>query len=96
MPRSGGESDKLGNRYEGLWTVGRLLEVAAGEIDAITIEPFGDESQGIEFVAADEFLRTSGISLGQAAAGQRRMVAAAWPSEIPDVRILQSDELDPL
>jgi hypothetical protein len=25
MPRAGGESDKLGNRYEGIWTVGQLL-----------------------------------------------------------------------
>ena len=25
MPRSGGEADKLGNRYEGLWTVDAAL-----------------------------------------------------------------------
>ena len=50
MPRPGGESDKLGNRYEGLWTIARLLELAAGEADAVTIEPFGDDSRGIEFV----------------------------------------------
>jgi hypothetical protein len=49
MPRSGGESDKLGNRYEGLWTIGRLLELAAGLTEAVTIEPFGDDSLGIEF-----------------------------------------------
>lgn len=51
MPRPGGESDKLGNRYEGLWTIGRLLELAACEIEAVTIEPFGADSLGIEFVA---------------------------------------------
>ena len=50
MPRSGGESDKLGNRYEGTWTIGQLLELAAGETDTMTIEPFGDDSLGIEFV----------------------------------------------
>lgn len=50
MPRPGGESDKLGNRYEGLWTIGRLLDLAAGEIESIQIEPFGEESLGIEFV----------------------------------------------
>ena len=50
MSRPGGEADKLGNRYEGIWTVGRLLEVARGTIDAIAVEPFGDEASGIEFV----------------------------------------------
>jgi hypothetical protein len=50
MPRPGGESDKLGNRYEGLWTIGRLLELAAGETEKMTIEPLGDDSQGIEFI----------------------------------------------
>jgi len=50
MPRSGGESDKLGNRYEGIWTVGRLLELAAAETAAVTVEPFGEDSLGVEFV----------------------------------------------
>ena len=31
MPRPGGESDKLGNRYEELWTVHNLIEVLGGE-----------------------------------------------------------------
>jgi hypothetical protein len=49
MPRAGGESDKLGNRYEGLWTVHNLLDVLAG--DAVALEPEAyEESKGIEFV----------------------------------------------
>jgi hypothetical protein len=49
MPRAGGESDKLGNRYEGLWTVHNLLDVLDGEAIALEPEPFV-ESKGIEFV----------------------------------------------
>ena len=49
MPRAGGESDKLGNRYEGLWTVHNLLDVLAG--DAVALEPESyEESKGIEFI----------------------------------------------
>ena len=50
MPRSGGESDKLGNRYEAIWTIGRLLEMVDGRSESLTVEPFGDEALGIEFV----------------------------------------------
>ena len=49
MPRAGGESDKLGNQYEGLWTVHNLLDVLAG--DAVALEPESyEESKGIEFI----------------------------------------------
>jgi hypothetical protein len=50
MPKSGGESDKLGNRYEGIWTIGCLLEVAAEKCESLKVEPIGDEALGIEFV----------------------------------------------
>lgn len=50
MPRAGGEADKLGNRYEGIWTIGRLLELAAAKSESLTVEPIGDEAIGIEFV----------------------------------------------
>src|SRR5258708_36375161 len=49
MPRPGGESDKLGNRYEGIWTIGRLLELASGQSAYVTVEPINDEI-GIEFI----------------------------------------------
>ncbi|MFZ1936913.1 MAG: hypothetical protein WCB27_04280 [Thermoguttaceae bacterium] len=50
MPRPGGESDKLGNRYEGKWTIGRLLDLAASNCESLTVEPIGREGLGIEFV----------------------------------------------
>jgi hypothetical protein len=49
------------NRYERLWTIGRLLELSPGEIDATTVEPFGDDPQGIEFVAV-QLIRNLGRS----------------------------------
>lgn len=48
-PRSGGEADKYGNRYEGAWTVRHLLYVLAGRADSITVEDSGEASQGAEF-----------------------------------------------
>lgn len=50
MPRSGGVPGKLGNRYEGIWTVGQLLELLAGRLQQIVVEPFGKDALGIEFV----------------------------------------------
>lgn len=50
MPRTGGESDKLGNRYEGIWTVGEMLAVASGQTKSIVVEPFGSDAKGIEFI----------------------------------------------
>lgn len=50
MPRRGGESDKLGNRYEGVWTVDNLLDVLAGSASSITVEPLGEDSFGVEFI----------------------------------------------
>lgn len=48
-PRLGGEADKFGNRYEGVWTVRHLLYVLAGKAESITVEDFGDLAQGVEF-----------------------------------------------
>jgi hypothetical protein len=49
MPRSGGDSGKLGNRYEGWWTVHNLIDVLAG--DAVELQPEAyEESIGVEFV----------------------------------------------
>lgn len=49
MPRPGGEAAKLGNHYEAHWTVNAVLDVFVGEFTAITVEPLGDQSQGVEF-----------------------------------------------
>ncbi|OXR40497.1 hypothetical protein B7C42_07436 [Nocardia cerradoensis] len=49
-PRRGGESDKIGNRYEELWTAARLLDVLAGEAEWLRPEPLGDLGKHVEFI----------------------------------------------
>lgn len=49
MPRPGGEADKVGNHYEAVWTVNAVLDVFEGASEAITVEPLGDSSMGVEF-----------------------------------------------
>ena len=51
MPRRGGEADKLGNRYEGLWTVTAALDLIDGDYVDLTVEAIGDEATGVEFVS---------------------------------------------
>src|SRR3954447_3213754 len=57
-PRSGGEADKIGNRYEGRWTVHWLLQVLAGRARSIVVERRGPGGEGVEFtvigIAGDE------------------------------------------
>jgi hypothetical protein len=48
-PRAGGDADKLGNRYEGRWTVRQLLDVLAGRAKSLTVEAIGEEGEGVEF-----------------------------------------------
>lgn len=48
MPK-GGEPSKLGNAYEGVWTVYHQLDVFRGRAEQITVEPL-QNGQGIEFV----------------------------------------------
>ena len=49
MPRAGGEADKLGNRYESLWTVDAALDLIDGDYTDLTVEAVGDEAAGVEF-----------------------------------------------
>ena len=49
MPRPGGEADKLGNRYESLWTVDAALDLIDGEYRDLTVEAVGAEAAGVEF-----------------------------------------------
>jgi hypothetical protein len=50
MPVSGGAADKLGNRYEILWTLDQLLQIVDGALSELTPEPLDvDESRGVEF-----------------------------------------------
>jgi hypothetical protein len=46
----GGGADKLGNRYEGYWTVLEMLSVLEEKANSIAIEPPGEEGKGVEFV----------------------------------------------
>ena len=54
MPRTGGEADKFGNRYESLWTVDAVLDLIDGEYADLTVEAIGDEAAGVEFVRTDD------------------------------------------
>ena len=53
MPRTGGEADKFGNRYERLWTVDAVLDLIDGDYSELTVEAIGDEAAGVEFVRTD-------------------------------------------
>lgn len=58
MSSEGGKHDKLGNQYEAVWTVELLIDVAKGKYRSITVEPFGDESLGVElFVETNDHKR---------------------------------------
>ncbi|MCD9594487.1 hypothetical protein [Streptomyces sp. 8ZJF_21] len=48
-PRPGGEADKVGNRYEGAWTIRHLLYVLLGVGQSVTVEDIGELGQGAEF-----------------------------------------------
>jgi hypothetical protein len=49
MPyEKGGRADKLGNKYEGLFIVKFLLKLIEEEASSITIEPVGDEEEGVD------------------------------------------------
>lgn len=49
-PRAGGEADKFGLRYEGAWTVWRVLDIIAGDGSSITVEVAGEFDEGAEFL----------------------------------------------
>ena len=49
-PRLGGEADKVGNRYEGAWTIHHVLKVIHGSGRSITVEGVGELADGAEFV----------------------------------------------
>lgn len=45
----GGPADKIGNRYEGRWTVRCMLQILNGEAVEIRLEDPGDLGRGVEF-----------------------------------------------
>lgn len=49
MPlEKGGRADKFGNEYEKLFTVKLLLKLIEEEVASVTVEPVGDEEDGID------------------------------------------------
>jgi len=53
MPRPGGESGKLGDQYEGDWTVDQLIDLCLGRATEICVEEVGIEAGGVEFRLRD-------------------------------------------
>lgn len=49
MPFPGGDADKIGNRYEALWTVNCLLRILNEDANSILIEQIGEQWEGVEF-----------------------------------------------
>jgi len=49
MPLPGGAADKIGNRYENVWTVLHMTDVMAEKVRSIRIEPPGEEGVAAEF-----------------------------------------------
>ncbi|MDP9438796.1 MAG: ATP-binding protein [Actinomycetota bacterium] len=49
MPLTGGATDKLGGRYETLWTVFCMLDVMDDRAESVRLEPPGEEGEGVEF-----------------------------------------------
>jgi hypothetical protein len=73
MPRPGGEADKLGNYYEGIWTADSLLDLIANEAIKVTLEPFDrSDAQGIEF---QKFLPDGTVEYHSV---KRQHIGTAW------------------
>ena len=49
IPLPGGEADKVGNRYELIWTVRCMIDIMNERADSMQLEPLGKEGDGAEF-----------------------------------------------
>ncbi len=87
MPRPGGEADKLGNRYEGLWTVDAALDLIDGEYIDLTVEAVGDEAAGVEFV------RTTRSGASEYHSIKRQHARGNWTIALLDSEDILSDLL---
>ena len=67
MPRPGGEADKLGNRYEGLWVVDAALDLIDGEFGELVFE-----------AAGVEFYRTSDSGVREYHSIKRQQAEGNW------------------
>ncbi len=51
MPRSGGDAGKLGDFYEGIWTVDSVLDLFSGRALSLQVEPLDEaHAEGVEFI----------------------------------------------
>ena len=85
-PRAGGEADKLGNRYEGSWTVRQLLNVLGGRAKSITVEEIGEAGDGIEFALE----RNTGVVEGHQVKRQHGNANSWTIRALGDEGVLQS------
>jgi hypothetical protein len=85
-PRTGGETAKFGDRFEGRWTVSWMVEVLYERADAIVVEPIDELRHTVEFeVRRDgrKFQRTDTFVFECAESGRVRRTAskdANWAS----------------
>ena len=49
IPLPGGEADKVGNRYELIWTVRCMIDIMNERADSMQLDPLGKEGDGAEF-----------------------------------------------
>ena len=50
----GGRSDKYGNEYENKFLAKLFIRLVDGELKSITVEPLGEDSDSVEYVAVDK------------------------------------------
>jgi hypothetical protein len=84
-PRAGGEADKFGNRYEGMWTVSRLLEVIAGRALSIQVERGAEPDEGVEF-----FLRRPACTEAHQVKRQHGRMRGWTPRSLEQAGVLQA------
>lgn len=50
----GGRSDKYGNEYENKFLAKLFIRLVDGELKSITVEPLGEDSDSVEYIAVDK------------------------------------------
>lgn len=55
---TGGRADKLGNAYENRFLAKLFIQLLDEKIEAVIVEPVGNESKGVEFIAISKNKKT--------------------------------------
>ena len=76
----GGTASKVADLYEAAWTVDRLLDLLAGEITELHLEPPGEDGLGVEFYTV---LPPARASTTRSSAKRRRLRAPGPPNSSP-------------